>query len=303
MTLPIFDTHGRIKCATITSPLFVRSLNDYRRVLGLDIVEEGIVDAALADAWAAPDSAGRRYALLQPKSGAACFIRLVEATTVQDYLPLRSFGWAALDIAVQNLAALQENIEADGAFTVMGSPQPAPWLGNGLCLYVRGQANEVIALHQIDRSPAEFDMARAAATVDQIFMAELAAPELEAAVDHYGQAYGFDIGATQAHVLFPVNESFGMPAAATSRMAIAKVGRLPTARIAQYPAGTDIRPLYGNELPPGIAMLSFAVRNLDRLEDDFITPPMTCSGPLYGGRRTATVMGPAEELIELIEVG
>jgi hypothetical protein len=43
------------------------------------------------------------------------------------------------------------------------------------------------------------------------------------------------------------------------------------------------------------------VRSLDGLKLDWITPPAVHDGLAYGGKRAATVRGPAGELIELIE--
>jgi hypothetical protein len=82
-----------------------------------------------------------------------------------------------------------------------------------------------------------------------------------------------------------------------------KVKGLPVIEIEQYPTGTDIRPMYESELPPGISIITIAVPNLDEIEEDFLSEPCVRQGPLYAGRRTATVMGPADELIELIEIG
>ncbi len=303
MTLLPFDTHGRIKCGTITTAFFVRSLNDYRRVLGLNVVEDGVVAEDLAEAWAAPDSVGKRYALLQPKSAAACFVRLVEATPVPGYVPLRSFGWAALEFTVENVWSLHEDVEADGAFTVVGAPKLVDGFDNFIPMQVRGQADEILYLNQVQKSMSDLDLPQATSPVDHIFIAVLATPNRQTTLDHYIRSYGFEAGATYDIVYTMINEAFGLPAETKSSISMTKVGRLPGVEIDQYPAGTDMRSMLGGELPPGIAMVSFAVRSLDEIEDDFITEPVVRHGPLYAGRRTATVMGPADELIELIEVG
>jgi hypothetical protein len=68
-----------------------------------------------------------------------------------------------------------------------------------------------------------------------------------------------------------------------------------------YPATAGARPQARGLLPPGIALVSVAVRNLDALKLDFLTPARVRSGALYRGARSATVRGPAGELLELIE--
>jgi hypothetical protein len=54
-------------------------------------------------------------------------------------------------------------------------------------------------------------------------------------------------------------------------------------------------------LPPGNSLVSLAVRSLDEIRADWIVPPQDLPGAVYGGRRSATVVGPAGEYVELIE--
>jgi hypothetical protein len=302
MTTANFETHGRIKCATITTPLFVRSLNDYRRVLGYESVEDGIISEDLADSWVSPDSAGKRYAILQPKSGAASFIRLIEASATPRYEPLRSFGWASLALSVSDIASLHEDIEADGAFTIIALPQ-LDEQNHMKSMLICGQAGEIVSLNQVTRLTDDLHFPAAVSSVDQIFKASLAVPNRQTVLDHYVQAYGFEAGMTGERQNVAINQAYGLQNGTTLSTSMIKVGHLPIVEIEQYPHGTDVRPMSGNELPPGIAMMSIAIDNLDTIEDDFVTEPSPRSGLLYAGRRVATVMGPTEELIELIEIG
>jgi hypothetical protein len=48
-------------------------------------------------------------------------------------------------------------------------------------------------------------------------------------------------------------------------------------------------------------MASFEVPSLDKLKVPFVAPPATLKGRLYGGARSALAVGPAGELLELIE--
>jgi catechol 2,3-dioxygenase-like lactoylglutathione lyase family enzyme len=280
------DTHGHIKCATIATPLFARSLNDYRRIFGFVSIEDGTLDEDLAEAWAAPNSAGKRFALLQHKNGGGLFIRLVEGTQVFEYVALRSFGWASINLAINDLPLLHENIDADGAFTVLLNPFHSP-----KSIVVCGQANEILTLTESD-----------SATTPQILNATLATPDRQAALDHYISAFQFEAGTIETQIRSITNIAFGMAVDSKTSVSMAKVKDLPVIEIEQYPSGTDSRPMYESELPPGISIITIAVRNLDEINEDFTTDPCVRQGPLYAGRRTATVMGPADELIELIEI-
>jgi catechol 2,3-dioxygenase-like lactoylglutathione lyase family enzyme len=286
------DTHGRIKCVTIATPLLARSLSDYRRIFGFVSIEDGTLDEDLAEAWAAPSSAGKRYALLQHKSGGDSFIRLVEGTQVLEYAALRSFGWASITFAINDLASLHENIDADGAFAILSAPSPKAENSGPMSAAICGQAHEIVTLFESGD-----------ATTPQILNATLAAPDRQAALDHYISAFQFEAGTTESQIRSITNSAFGMAAESKTSVSMTKVKGLPVIEIEQYPTGTDIRPMYESELPPGISIITIAVPNLDEIEEDFLSEPCVRQGPLYAGRRTATVMGPADELIELIEIG
>ena len=65
----------------------------------------------------------------------------------------------------------------------------------------------------------------------------------------------------------------------------------------EYPKFAGQRKISPGQLPPGVAMTSFSVDDLDRFDLPYIIAPR----PLYGSLRAATFLGPAGELTELIE--
>jgi hypothetical protein len=50
-----------------------------------------------------------------------------------------------------------------------------------------------------------------------------------------------------------------------------------------------------------VAMTTFEVADLDALALPYVSPPARRTGLAYAGRRSATVVGPAGELVELVE--
>ena len=295
-----FDTPGRIKCGTITTPDFDASLGDYRETLGFTVVETGPVAADLAASWGAPGSAGRRSALLQPASGTPCFIRLVEGSRVPAYRPLRSFGWASFEISVRDVFALRDRIGP--VFEVIGQPRHVDGFSNFIPMQVRGRAGEILYLNQVlEPEMAALDLPPAVSDVDSIFIAILAAGDRQAAIDFHTRILGFEAGDTHVIPYRVINDAFGLPADHRTVISMTKVGRLPGSEIDQYPPGTIERPRAAGELPPGNAMLTFMLRSLDAVDAPFLAPPAVRDGPLYAGRRTASVIGAAGELIELIE--
>ena len=301
MTDSRFDTHGRIKCGTVTTPMFEASLDDYTGVLKLDVAEQGTVSESLAASWNTPGSAGKRYALLQPKSGAACFIRLVEGSHVADYRPLRSYGWAALEITVEDVWKLHEAILEHGVFEVIGPPKLVDGFTNFIPMQVVGRAGEVLYLNKVNHSMPGTDLPQANSWVDHIFITILAAPDREAAVAFYREQIGFPEGDTYELIYSIINKAFGLPEDRKCKITMTQVGKLPGNEVDDYPAATTPRPAAAGELPPGVAMISYLVDDLDTVTAPFLTPPARREGPLYAGRRSASVIGAAGELLELIE--
>lgn len=296
-----FDTHGRIKCGTVVTPDHDATLADYGRILGLATLETGIVSAGLAAAWGAPGSAGKRTTLLGAPSGRPGFLRLVEGTPVGGYRPLTTFGWAAFEMTVQDCTALFDDVRASG-FTVIGEPKPVPGFDNFIPFQVTGRGGEVLYLNQVLKSGmAGLDLPMAAAKVDHMFIAILAAPDRSAALAFHVDALGFTAGDTWAIPYSVVNAAFGLPDDFITEMTMTQVGRMPAAEIDQYPPAAAPRATAPGELPPGNAMISFIVDDLGAVQAPFIAAPVIRDGALYAGRRTACVTGAAGELIELIE--
>ncbi len=298
-----FETPGRIKCGTVVVPNYDTSCADYAGVLGLVAVEEGRCAPELAVSWGAHTFAGQRMTVFRPLSGAGSYVRLIEGTSVPEYVPMRSFGWVSLEISVRDVWHLHTRLLADGAFNIIGAPKHVDGFNNFIPMQVQGRAGEILYLNQVLQSMSDLDLPMAAADVDEIFIAILAAPDRAAALDFYADCIGFERGNTYSIIYNLINSAFGLAADTKSDISMTKVGRLPCIEVDQYPPQTMVRPVAKGELPPGVGMVTFLVENLDTIKAPFIAPPCVQPGALYDGRRSATLIGPAGEYVELIECG
>jgi len=297
-----FECHGRILCGTVVTPEFAASLADYGRELAMDVVEQGQVSAGLARSWRAPAQVARPYALLRGRGAAGGFIRLVEGSTVDKYRPLRSFGWAAFELTVKDAFALHERIDK-AAFRVLGAPKQVPGFDTFIPFQVQGRAGEVLYLNTVLKpAMAGLDLPHAQAPVDHMFIAVLAAEDRAKTVQFHVDAMGFAEGETWTIPYSMINESFSLPTDFLTAMTMTQMGRMPASEVDQYPSDAVDRPRATGELPPGNAMVTFAVTNLGAIKADFLEPPERREGALYAGRRVATVRGPSSELIELVEL-
>lgn len=294
-----YDEPGRIAGGVITTPCFEASLSDWQQVLGLKLVASGSLTPEVAHSWGCPGSAGQRMATLVPHSDARCAYRLVEGPDVTEYRPLRSYGWAALEITVADVWSLHTAV--DGPFTVIGPPKLVEGFDNFIPMQVIGKAGEVLYLNQVLRSMSDLDLPPAHAPVDQAFIAILAAENRQQAVDFYTRTIGFAEGQTWTITYSVINQAFGLDDSHKTAMTMTKVARIPGIEIDQYPSAAVPRPKAQGCLPPGIAVVSFLVDSLAAINAPWISPPAPRSEAPYWGRRAATLRGPSQELVELIE--
>jgi hypothetical protein len=72
-----------------------------------------------------------------------------------------------------------------------------------------------------------------------------------------------------------------------------------------YPTGPGFiagpRPRDEGSLPPGNALVTVEIEDFDAHLDSALVAPRRLHGAIYGGRRAYTLIGPAGELLELVE--
>jgi catechol 2,3-dioxygenase-like lactoylglutathione lyase family enzyme len=297
-----FDKHGRIKCGTVCTPQLEDALADYRDLLGLRLVEEGKIEPDLAAAWGAPASAGQRYALLQPESGVPSFLRLVEAPIEPEFVPTRTFGWAAFEFSVRDVYGLAERVKGSG-FETVGPPKPIEGLPYFVPMQVVGRGREMLYFNEVAMDTPSSDLPKAVSEVDHIFIVILATPDRPASLRHLREQLKLDEGGSYTLNYTMINKAFGLADGTQSTITMVQSGRLPIVEVDGYPEGATARKSHEGMLPPGNAIVTLAVTSLSDLGLEFISPPTPREGPLYAGRLTATHRGSAGELIELIELG
>lgn len=296
-----FERHGRILGVTAATPDLDGALRDYRDRLGLRVAEEGSVPPDLAAAWGCPGVAGARYAALLPDSGAPCALRLVEQPVPPAFAPTRSFGWAAFELTVRDVFGWPARLDGSG-FEIVGDPKGIPGLPYFVAMQMLGRGGEMIYLNEVRADTPTSDLPRARSGVDHAFIVILATPDRAATMRWYADRLGLEEGGTYTIPYTMISRAFGLPADHLTTLSMAQVGRMPIVEIDDYPAQATPRPTDPGMLPPGNSLVTLAVDRLDARGLDFLTPPAVRPGPVYRDRRTATVRGPAGELLELVEL-
>jgi catechol 2,3-dioxygenase-like lactoylglutathione lyase family enzyme len=296
-----FISHGRIIGGLVTTPDLDLALGDYRDQMGLRLVSDETLSVELATSWGCEESAGARIATLQPQSDAHCFLRLVEQPLPDTFVPTTTYGWASYEMTVQDVFGWPARI-AGGGFDVIGPPREIEGLPYFVAMQVHGRGKEMLYFNETRMNTPSTDLPFAQSAMDHIFIAILSAPDREAAVKWYCDQLKLDRADTYSIEYSMINEAFGLPAGTQSSLTMVQNGRMPILEIDAYPAQATARVRSPGCLPPGNAMVTLAVTSLDpRLA--FLTPPIMRQDPIYAGRRVATLLGPAGELLELVEIG
>lgn len=286
----------RIKMATIAVPDVDAIAPLYDRWLGYTEVERGTVAANLAASWGAPNTAGRRYILMQPESGADVFIRAVEIDPVPSYKAMNTWGWNAIEIIVDDPDAVYEKL-LDSPFTLLGKPLGLNNYPSIRATQFQGIAEDVLYLTAETGDRDNSLLPRPGAFIGRIFIMVVAGPDIQALQDFYADTFQMERGPIRNSPIELINRAQGI--ALDSERPITIVGMAEHGNILEldgYGDHTGPRPHNEGQLPPGIAITTVMVDDLDALNLDFIGPPAR-----EYGTRTATVIGPAGELLELVE--
>jgi catechol 2,3-dioxygenase-like lactoylglutathione lyase family enzyme len=291
-----------LRAATLTVADPEASAARYVEWLDYSVIERGTLSPALAAAWGAPESAGRAYAVLQPSSGADIFLRFVAGDPVPDYRPLRTYGWAAIEICVQDVLKVNERM-LNSPFEIIGPPREIDGLPAIYPMQVKGPDGEIVYLTQIRSDLPAFDLPRAASLIDKLFILVLACSDMEASIDWFEKTVGLSLGRKMDIVYTMLGNAFNLPMEQLHTISTVVHERDVFLELDQYPDAATPRPAHAGQLPPGIAICTLSHPDLSTVKGDWITPPTRRDGAVYGGQLTGTLRAPDGTLVELVQLG
>ncbi|MEP5509257.1 MAG: hypothetical protein ABJP70_07310 [Erythrobacter sp.] len=293
--------HGSILCVTATVPNLGLALEDYCGRLGLKLVSEESVTQAESASWQAEKIAGAAQAVLQHQSGAPSFIRLIEQALPADFRATSSYGWAAFELSVKDAFCWPEALKGSG-FDIVGPPAQVPGLEHLIAMQMVGTGQEMLYLNEVRDDTPTTDLPRAQCPVDATFICILAAQDRAAALRWYCNNLKLDENETHTIPYSTINLAFGLDNNHMTSLTMVHNDRMPIIEIDGYPKQAIERPMAPDHLPPGNAIVTLAVEDLDAVAVKPIAPIRREERAPYHGRRTATYRGPEGELLELIEI-
>ena len=293
-----------LKCATHVVENLAAACDRYERWMDYRVVEHGSVAADLAEVWRCPASGARAYAILQPASGAETFLRFIEGDPVPGYLPIRSYGWAAIELCVTDVEAVNARM-LQSPFEVIGPPRPLDGFATIKPMQVRGADQETVYLTEILVDGPGHGLPSPRSLIDRPFIMVLACPDLHAGIRWTREVLGLAVIEPVAIRYSMIALAFDLPPEERTEIVTAKWtgtgGGDTFLELDQYPAAACQRPRHPGALPPGVAIVSMIHPDFARFEGHWLSPPAVRAGPLYGGRAVGVLHTPEGALLEVID--
>ena len=295
-----------LRAATLSVANLETTTHNYQEWFDFTVEEQGVLADDLAASWGTPKSAGSRYAVLRPASKRDIFLRFVENEIHPDYVPLTTFGWAAIELCVEDVLKANARMEKS-PFEIIGPPREIEGLDAIYPMQLKGPDGEIVYLTQIRDDLPEFDLPRAEAPIDRLFIMVLACSDMNASLDWIEQHIGLSVGRRKLEIVYTMlANAFGLPLDDLHVISTMVHGRDVFLELDQLPPQGVPRPGIPEKLPQGVAIASILTPDFDQVhqqcQDLWITPPTQRGGALYGDARTATVRAPDDSLIEVIEL-
>lgn len=262
---------GELAGVTIVTPDLDRSVAAYASALGYrPIKDETVVGPALAAAWECPQAAGCRIRHLYPESGERRFLRFVESPTPSGYQPMRSYGWNAVELVVQDLGALHARLAEHPDFEVIGPPRVLDFdfTDQISAMQVLGPSGEVLYLTEIRAEIPGFELPKAASFVGCAFVAVLGSASIDEAATWYASQMGRSAMPPFLVRVEVLSAAHGMDEQHRHRLTTIALPERCLIELDDFPvASTAPRAISACGLPLAISMASFFLSSSEQAPD------------------------------------
>lgn len=289
-----------LRAATVTVSDLQRTRDLYTRFFDYSVIEQGTISDALATSWQTPASAGRPFAVMQPSSGADIFLRFVEQPAVDGFKALRSYGWNAIEICVQDVMAANARM-LDSPFEIIGPPNKIPGLDAIHPMQVKGPDEEIVYLTQINDDLPEYNLPRAGSLIDKLFILVMGCSDMARSAAWMQETCGLDFGREMEIPYTMIAKAYGTPLDELHRICTLIHDKDVFLELDQYPDAATKRPHYEGMLVPGCAIGTMYHPDFDALPGPWMTPPTVREGAIYKGKRVGVLKDPDGTLIEMVE--
>jgi predicted enzyme related to lactoylglutathione lyase len=185
-------------------------------------------------------------------------VRFIESTTYQNPLPLRTFGWSALEICVDDVHKYVAQAVAAGfkvlneAVPLSGTAKPLPLIAAQLA----GINGEVVYITQILSEVPNFELPDVSKESGSIFICVLGASDLEKSREVLESNFEVRRASDREVAIRVINRVYEKPLETLHRLSSLQLAGRNAIEIDQLPIEAGQREVAPNNLPPGISVVT-----------------------------------------------
>ncbi|HJP03793.1 MAG: hypothetical protein QGG65_03590 [Gammaproteobacteria bacterium] len=289
-----------IAIVTIVATNIGQVQTGWEKFLGYTVADRGTVSAELSKHWQTPEMEGAPYITLQPANAAPVYVRFVEDATAAGYRAMTTHGWNATELLVSDPDILARTIEGR-YFETVGKPKDlwdAPDAPRAM--QALGPGRELLYLTRNNRLAGALGLDDTMPPVERVFIMVVGGPSMEEFRKFYGDTLGLAVGDATPFQLGVFARMNGVDAGITYPLAVVPTAPGYLIELDELPESLPARNIIPGHLPPGVAMVGFNADNLSA-ELQWRSAPRSLDDFPYNGRKAGILVGPAGELIEVIE--
>ncbi len=278
----------------------VESEKAYEQNLAYAVEARGEISGQLAKAWEMPQIEGSPYVLMRPDSSEQVYLRFIQAETRGNYEPMKTLGWNAIEILVQDPDALAKSLDKS-QFEIIGAPAFLTEQQNIRAMQALGPDQEVLYLTRvIDPGASEFNLVSATSYVDRVFIMVLGTGDISATSAWYSEWLGQAISGPWPYQVGVLSTAWNKPVDTVYDLSLAQLQESFLIEIDEYPASSVKRSPALAGLPFGPAMVSFKVDSLASVAEKLGKQAQVIAAAPYSGQSVLLIQGPSGEWIELV---
>ena len=247
---------GPIDTVTILTHDLVTSAAMYISAFGWQAKgSEYQLKAEEANRWQATNLTGARTLEVNGINGG---VRFIESSTYQNPQPLRTFGWSALEICVDDVhtyvaQAVEAGFEVlNEAVPLSGTAKPLPLIAAQLA----GINGEVIYITQILSEVPNFELPDVLKESGSIFICVLGASDLEKSREVLESNFEVRRASDREVAIRVINRVYEKPLETLHRLSSLQLAGRNAIEIDQMPIEGEQRDVAPDNLPPGISVVT-----------------------------------------------
>ena len=216
---------------------------------------EYLLSADEANRWQATNLIGARVLEVCGINGG---VRFIESTTYQNPLPLRTFGWSALEICVDDVhkyvaQAVEAGFEVlNEAVPLSGTAKPLPLIAAQLA----GINGEVVYITQILSEVPNFELPDVSKESGSIFICVLGASDLAKSREVLESNFEVRRASDREVAIRVINRVYEKPLETLHRLSSLQLAGRNAIEIDQLPNEGAQREKLASNLPPGISIVT-----------------------------------------------